>query len=266
MTTPEERLEQVYAAAAGIRRLEALMGVLRGPGGCPWDHDQTHQTLAKYLLEETYEVLDALDSGDVDQIEAELGDLLLQVVFHVQIARENGQFDLDSIAEREVTKMVERHPHVFAEAHAESADDVRDQWENRKRRDDPDRSIADGVPQAMPALNRAQTISARAASLGFDWNNIGEVWEKVNEELAEARDADKDELEEELGDLMFALVNVARHAGLDAEGALRNATRKFVSRFDAMEKPTKPRNSGESAASQWDSAWDRAKRLLKTKD
>jgi MazG family protein len=258
-----ERLAYVRAGARGIGQLRRLLEVLRAPGGCPWDREQTHRSLAPYLIEETYEVLDALDSGDRAGLRKELGDLLLQIVFHAQIAAENSEFDLDDIAQAEVDKMVERHPHVFGEEVATSAKDVLDKWEARKRSREPRQSLADGVPLALPALTRAQTLSARAAGLGFDWGTAAEVVDKIREEIAEIEphvDTGGDSLEEEIGDLLLATVNLARKSGLDAEAALRRATDKFVSRFDRMAKPAEGRLSSPEAATAWDRAWLAAKR------
>lgn len=262
---PAARRAALAAAAPGVARLRALLAILRGPGGCPWDQEQTHASLAPYLLEEAHEVIEAIDSGDPAHLCEELGDLLLQVVFHAQIAEESGHFDLDAIAEAEVAKMVERHPHVFADAQATSADDVRNQWEARKHARRPRNSIADGVPKSLSALVRAQTISARAASLGFDWLDVSELWPKLAEEQAELQAAiaeqDRDSCEEELGDLLFALVNLARHLGLDAESALRRATTKFAARFDRMQRPSDGSRRDTHTRAAWDRAWDEAKRL-----
>lgn len=262
---PRERWAAVEQAPRGVARLVALMQTLRAPDGCPWDREQSHRSLARYLIEECYELVDAIESGDDAALLGELGDVLLQVVFHAQIAREEGRFDLDDVAEAEVQKMHRRHPHVFAEARADSAEDVRRGWEQGKRRDTPDRGLADGVPRAMPALIRAQTISARAAGLGFDWLDLTELRPKLDEELAELdaelqRD-DRNRVEDELGDVLFVLVNLARKLDIDAEAALQRATDKFSARFDAMERPPQPRSTDPLSARAWDEAWTRAKRL-----
>lgn len=269
MSEGAERLRALREAPPGVARLVRLMAILRGPGGCPWDHDQTHASLRRYLIEEAAELIDAIDGGDDEAIAEELGDVLLQVVFHAQIGAESGRFDLDVVAEREVAKMVERHPHVFGEETAESAADVLGAWEKRKRARKPRTGIGEGVPRAMPALTRAQTISARAAGLGFDWTDVVELWPKIGEELGELKrhlDApgapDRDGIEDELGDVLFALVNLARQLDLDAEAALRRATDKFAARFDRMPHPAAPRRSGPEAAAAWDAAWTEAKRRL----
>ena len=259
----QDLLAAIQAAPRGIRQLEKLLEVLRGPGGCPWDREQTHRSLRQYLLEEAYEAVEAIDVGETQAMVEEMGDVLLQVVFHAQLGRERGEFDLDDIAQRETDKMIERHPHVFGELSADSADQVRDQWEYRKRAQKPKTGLADGVPRALSALTRAQTISARASSLGFDWTSVAEVLPKLAEELAEVKQTvsaqgdilDIDAFEDELGDLIFAAVNLARKAGVDAEAALRKATQKFVGRFDRMEKPAATRFDGPAAAAAWDAAW-----------
>lgn len=245
------------------------MAILRGPDGCPWDHKQTHASLCRYLVEESAELIDAIDGGDDDAIAEELGDVLLQVVFHAQIAAEAGRFDLDAVAEREVAKMVERHPHVFGDETAATAADVLGAWEKRKRARKPRTGIGDGVPRAMPALTRAQTMSARAAGLGFDWTGVEELLPKIDEELAELREqlsapagVHRDAVEDELGDVLFVLVNLARKLDLDAEAALRRATDKFAARFDAMPHPPSARAAGPAAAAAWDAAWAEAKRRL----
>lgn len=267
--TAKAQREALHAAPPGIQRLVKLLAILRGPGGCPWDQRQTHASLAPHLIEETYELVEALDGGEPDHIAEELGDVLLQVVFHAQLGAEAGRFDLDDVAQAEVDKMVARHPHVFADQHAETAEDVRRQWEARKRQDKPKESLASGVPAAMPGLTRAQTITARAADLGFDWRGLAEVFGKLDEELSELHactDAqgevpDPDRFEDELGDALFVLVNVARKAGLDAERALRRATDKFVTRFDRMEPQPEARWTSENRAADWDRAWEAAKHL-----
>lgn len=266
--SPQQLLATVLAEPAGVKRLVKLLQVLRGPGGCPWDREQTHQSLAQYLLEEAYEAVEAIDRGEQQALLEELGDVLLQVVFHAQLGQERGDFDLDQIAEQEVQKMIARHPHVFGDLTASSAGAVREQWENRKRQQKPRSSLADGVPKALAALTRAQTLTARASSLGFDWINIAEVLPKLNEELqelcatisSEGKILNIDDFEEELGDLIFAAVNLARKAGIDAEAALRKATQKFVDRFDRMQKPAGTRFDGPEATATWDAAWEQAKR------
>lgn len=232
--------------------LVALQQRLLAPGGCPWDRQQTHQTLRTYLLEETYEVLDALDSNDPKKLAEELGDLLLQILFHSELGRLAGTFDLGDVIESIYLKMVRRHPHVFGDAQASDAAAVLKNWEQIKAEErragsagvspassHAPASLMDGVPRAMPALMRAHQLTRRAANVGFDWASPEAVLEKVSEEVAELRaasPADRDHLEDEAGDLLFAAMNVARFLKLDPELALRRATEKFESRFRAVEQ------------------------------
>ena len=214
---------------------------------CPWDREQTHQTLVKYLIEESYELIDAvsrLQAGEPDwvgyaEIEDELGDVLLSVLFHAAIARENGAFDIDDAAEVMRQKLVRRHPHVFGEVELGSASDVKRNWDQIKdvERGDPRESNMDGVPTGMPAIHRASKIQNRAAKVGFDWSEAAEVIPKVREELEELEGVlgDREQAESEMGDVLFSVINLARHLGLDGEVALRKAIDRFETRFRAME-------------------------------
>ena len=224
--------------------LREVMAQLRAPepDGCPWDREQTHDTLRRYLLEETYEALDALDAGDEHALEEELGDLLLQIVFHAQIADERGTFNLGDVCAGISQKLIRRHPHVFGGQREQDASVVLRNWEQLKReeraqKDQAERSMLDGVPASMPALSYAQQVQDRAARIGFDWPNVDGVIEKVAEEAQElASAATLDARREELGDLLFVLVRLASWLRLDAEDALRAANRKFRSRFTIMER------------------------------
>lgn len=221
-----------------------LMARLRGEGGCPWDREQTRASLKPFLIEEAYEALEALEEGRPEAIMEELGDLLFQVVFHARLAQELGEFTMADLLERLVDKMVRRHPHVFGDTTVESARHALAQWEAIKRAegglDGKARSVLDGVPRSLPALLRAQRIQAKAARVGFDWPNTQAVWAKVREEIQEMDDAlargDRTRVEEELGDLLFSIVNMARHLDMDAEGSLRQAVEKFTRRFNEMER------------------------------
>ncbi|MCA9563401.1 MAG: nucleoside triphosphate pyrophosphohydrolase [Myxococcales bacterium] len=221
--------------------LQRIVAALRSPDGCPWDRKQTHATLKPYLIEEAYEVLDAIDAwvdGDGDDaLLEELGDLLFQVVIHAQLAQERHAFDLEGVAARIAQKMVDRHPHVFGGADVESDAEVALQWEALKRREGKGRF--DGIPSHLPALIAAQKTGSKAARVGFDWPDIHGVLAKVEEELeefaVEVELLDRAALQEEFGDLMFAMCNLARHCHIDAEDALRAATRKFQRRFAEME-------------------------------
>jgi MazG family protein len=224
-----------------FNRLVEIMARLRAPDGCPWDREQTQTSLKPYLIEEAYEVLEALESTDRSHLAEELGDLLLQVIFHAQIAGEVGEFTIADVLVRLVDKMVSRHPHVFGEASVTSAQEALSQWERLKRREAAAtgrrRSVLDGVPRALPALLRAQRLQSKASRIGFDWPDPAAAWAKVGEEVRETTAvlADSIRLGEELGDLLFSLVNVARLAGLDAEEVLGQASEKFRRRFTDME-------------------------------
>ncbi|MGO9640748.1 MAG: nucleoside triphosphate pyrophosphohydrolase [Candidatus Acidiferrales bacterium] len=253
----------------------ALQARLRAPGGCPWDREQTHESLRTYLVEETYEVLDALDSRDADEIAGELGDLLLQIVFHAGLGREAGRFDIGDVIERIHTKMVRRHPHVFGDAKAHTAGEVLKKWEQQKAEErvaqsgakEPARSasILDGVSSGLPGLVEAHQLSRRAANAGFDWVSAEGVLEKIQEEVEEIGetlpDADPARREEEIGDLLFTAVNLARFLGLDPEIALKRANRKFKSRFQAMEREaaTSGRALGDRSPAELDALWNAAK-------
>jgi tetrapyrrole methylase family protein/MazG family protein len=266
--------------------LVALQQKLLSPEGCPWDRVQTHQTLRTYLLEETYEVLDALDSGEPAKFAEELGDLLLQVVFHAELARAAGQFEIGDVIESIYQKLVRRHPHVFGDAQADSAAKVLKNWEQIKveeremqrqarggdgeARGDasaaPVASLLDGVPKTLPALLEAFQLTRRASRVGFDWDRIEGVLEKLSEEAAEVREAvaqaKPERTEEEVGDLLFAAANVARFLKIDPELALRKATRKFTARFQAMEQEAarSGRPLADSTPAELDALWEAVKR------
>jgi ATP diphosphatase len=256
----------------GIGRLLAIMASLRTPGtGCPWDLEQTFATIAPYTIEEAYEVADAIERNDLDALKDELGDLLLQVVFHARMAEEAGAFDFHAVAEAISAKMIRRHPHVFGSAGAETPGAVKRQWEDIKAEErraavDPAQgppSVLDGVPKAVPALMRAEKVQKRAARVGFDWRNADEVMAKIEEELLEVRAA-KTAMErtEEIGDLLFAVVNLARHSDIDAETALRDATAKFERRFRGVEGLCRERDLDVSTAglTTLESLWQETKR------
>jgi len=243
---------RVRRAGDLFEALVALQAYLRSPRGCPWDRKQTHESLRTYLLEETYEVLEALEAGEDRKLADELGDLLLQVVFHAQLAAEAGRFDIRDVIGRIHTKLVRRHPHVFGNVRAKTAGQVLKNWEQlkldeRRKQDSPDpadtrsqHSILDGIPKTLPALLEAYQLTRRASRVGFDWDEIEGLLEKLKEETAELRvtlaQADRARLEEEVGDLLFVAVNVARFLGADPEIALKKANRKFQARFKTMEQ------------------------------
>jgi MazG family protein len=260
--------------------LVALQARLRAPNGCPWDREQTHDSLRTYLVEETYEVLDALESRDWNEFAGELGDLLLQVVFHSALAAEEGRFDISDVIERIHNKMVSRHPHVFGEVKARTSAQVLKNWEQIKAEERraakkapgdaqaeaaAPPSVLDGVPRTVPALLEAHQLTRRAANVGFDWKDIEGIFEKLAEETRELREAvaskDRSHYEEEVGDLLFVGVNLARFLGLDAEIALKRSNRKFNQRFRQMERSAT--GSGKQlsslSADELETLWNEAK-------
>ncbi len=225
-----------------FEQLLTVMARLRGEGGCPWDLEQTRQSLTPFLIEEAHEVLEAIETGSPPELMEELGDVLFQVAFHSQLAQERGEFTMTDLLAALIDKMVRRHPHVFGNATVTTASEALAQWEHLKqaeRSTEASPSLLDGIPRSLPALLRAHRVQSKASRVGFDWKKPEEAWEKVREEIDEVerslQSGERAEIEEECGDLMFALVNVARLLGFDAEVCLHRATRKFQVRFTAME-------------------------------
>jgi MazG family protein len=256
--------------------LVSLQGRLRAPGGCPWDRRQTHETLRTYLLEEAYEVLEAIDKADPRELSEELGDLLLQVLFHAELAREAGRFDISSVIRSIHDKLVRRHPHVFGDVKADTPEQVVQNWELLKAEERRGRSKAaakdqispsalDGIPRTLPALLEALQLTRRAARVGFDWQNVEGIFDKLDEEVTELRAALREggasRAEEEVGDLLFVIVNLARHLKIDPEVALTHANRKFKARFQDME--TAARNEalrlGDMSQEELEALWEAAK-------
>ena len=225
---------------ASLHDLTDLMAALRNPqSGCPWDIRQTHQSISAYTLEETYELLHAIESGDSDHLREELGDLLFHIVFHARIAQENQQFDINDVIEGIVDKMTRRHPHVFEPDRDNQMDDdaLKAQWEQQKSTDKKtSKRVLDEVAQKLPAMMRAQKLQNVAAEYAFDWPDVAPVLDKIEEEIAEIREAihggEPSHIQDELGDLLFACVNLARHLNIEAESALRQSNEKFIRRFD----------------------------------
>jgi nucleoside triphosphate diphosphatase len=261
---------------ADIQKLVDLVARLRGENGCPWDREQTRETLKPMLIEEAYEVLDALDGASPAELKEELGDLLFQVVFHAQIAQEKGEFRLADIIDRLHEKMVRRHPHVFGGADLRTADDVLRNWEDIKAAErgtssasspDSGRSLLDGIPSRLPALHQAYQMTAKASRVGFDWPDLEAILEKLKEETAETLEAhaakDQSRLVDEAGDLLFVAVNVARFLGVDPETALRRSNRKFERRFRYVEAKIKGqgRELKDASLAEMDALWDEAKKL-----
>lgn len=252
-------------ALGSFDSLVRIVARLRGPDGCPWDREQTHESLKPYVVEEAYEVVEAIDQQNPVTLSDELGDLLLQVLLHAQVADEAGEFDIGDVIGSIAAKMVRRHPHVFGDVSVQGARDVLVNWEAIKRAErgqGEKRGMFSGIPRHMPALQAAQEVQGRAARVGFDWKDTQAVLDKVSEEMDElAHASSAAELQAEMGDLLFAMVNVARHLGVNAEMALRAANRKFVERFIRMEEMA--REQGVEFASleleQQDALWNRVK-------
>ncbi len=251
------------AAAAGLLQLMGVMDRLRAPEGCPWDREQTPRSLIPYLLEETYEVIESIEEDDAAKLQEELGDLLLHIVFQAEMAEEQERFNLADVLTTVCSKLVRRHPHVFGDAGADSAFHAKQHWEAAKQQEKGRTSRLDGVPRSLPALTRARRIQEKAAYVGFDWPSIEPVWDKVHEEIDELRTAcaagESDDIEEELGDALFSLVNLGRFLGLNSEGALRRAIGKFEYRFQHIEATLKAagKTPEEATLEEMDTIWDR---------
>lgn len=254
-----------------IDRLLGVMAALRDPkGGCPWDLKQTFNSIVPYTLEEAYEVADTIERGDYDHLKEELGDLLFQVVFYARLAEEEGRFDFSDISDGMADKLIKRHPHVFDNDHdAIEESQIKAKWELTKAKERQEKGqsgvLAD-IPIGLPALTRAQKLSKRASSVGFDWPDSEGVWAKLAEESEELKQAianqDPENIEEELGDMMFVMVNLSRHLGVDAETALRKSSRKFEQRFAHVEQRVEScqKDWSEASLSQLDGYWREAKK------
>jgi MazG family protein len=261
-----------------FEKLVEIMSTLRGPNGCPWDKEQDCNSLKPMLVEEVYEVLEAIDLKDFDSVAEELGDLLLHIVFQAQLGKEQGTFDVNTVIEKICDKLVRRHPHVFGSESAGSAAEVIKNWETIKaqekaeklnRRTPEQRSLLEGIPSKLPAIHEAHQISARAARVGFDWPHIEGIFEKLQEEIRElkeviAKDAnnpERDRLEDEIGDLLFVIVNIARYLKIDSETALKRANRKFKSRFQYMEGELarQGKTIEQTNLDEMEALWQRAK-------
>jgi tetrapyrrole methylase family protein/MazG family protein len=250
-----------------ISRLLKIMARLRGPGGCPWDREQTHQSIRHNLIEECYEAIEALDEGKMDAFKDELGDLLLQVVFHAQMASEAGTFDFDAVAKSISDKLVHRHPHVFGSAQARNSAEVLQQWEAIKKSEKKSTSIVhlEDLPKHLPALLKADKVQRKVARVGFDWKHVNDVVAKVEEEVRELKGAmasrSRKQFEEEVGDLLFAVVNLARFENLQAEELLNRSIAKFVNRFQQIEKAVHAsgRRLEDCTLEELDALWESAK-------
>lgn len=264
--------ERPRNAGEAFAELVRIMARLRAPGGCPWDREQTHESIKPYLIEEAYEVIEAIDSGDAIELKKELGDLLLQVVFHAQMAEEAGRFDVAQVAEAICAKLIHRHPHVFADTKVADAAEVLQNWSRIKaaeRRDSDDRSAIAGVPRGMPALLRAARLGEKAGNVGFDWTRAEDVLLKVREEVEELEEALRAgrtaEIEAELGDLLFALTSFARHTGVEPEAALAKAADRFSARFRKLEAGfhAEGRDLHDVSADELEAAWQQVKQQLR---
>lgn len=253
-----------------IQPLVDVMRTLREPDGCPWDREQTHASIRSNMIEEVYEYLEAVDAGDIDGMREELGDVLMQIVFHARMAEEAGKFDLQDVIDEVVDKLIRRHPHVFGETHVDNSDDVLRNWEAIKKLEKTERKhILDGVSQGLPALLRAYKMQGKTAKVGFDWPDSAGVWNKVQEELAELQEAliggDREAAEAELGDVLFAIVNYARHFKIEPETALNGTNNRFAKRFGHVE--TCVAASGKSwtdfTLDELDKFWNEAKQAEK---
>jgi tetrapyrrole methylase family protein / MazG family protein len=259
--------EPKLSPAEGFAKLVEIMARLRAPGGCPWDREQTFDTIKPYLLEESYEVMDAIDARDWAGLAEELGDLMLQPVFFAQMAAEEGKFDIADSLEAITSKLIRRHPHVFGDGDAKTSDDVLKRWDEIKAEEKPKpKGLLAGVPRSVPALVEAQQIAKKAAGAGFDWDNIGQVFDKLREELDEldrARQAGPQEaIEDEVGDLFFVLVNIARFLKVDPEQALRKTNTKFRKRFAHVEQGVEAQGKTlrEAGITEMERLWQEAKR------
>jgi tetrapyrrole methylase family protein/MazG family protein len=245
----EDDLEHVPAGPVPSSRqgrrlldLVRVMARLRGPDGCPWDREQDHRSLARHLLEETHEALDAIDAGDRDRLREELGDVLLQVVFHAQMASDDGAWDVDDVAEGIVRKLIRRHPHVFGEVEVSGADEVLANWERIKVQEKGEHELEHEIPERLPALARAAKVQRRAGGRGFEWRSVASAIEALREEVDElATHTDADNAEEEVGDVLFATVAVARRLGVDPESALRRTVRGFSKRYERFSELVRER-------------------------
>lgn len=264
------------AAAQEFEGLCRIVARLRAPGGCPWDREQTNESILPQLIEEAYELLGAVRAGDLDNFREELGDLLLHIVMHAEMTREAGQFDITDVVKEVAEKLIRRHPHVFGDSHAPDSGAVVSQWERIKHQEkNPDSHFLADLPDALPALVRAQKAQKKVARVNFDWNDLNDVVAKIDEELAETKHAIKQngvsqssaEVEDEIGDLLFAVVNLARKCHIDAESALQKATDKFRVRFNRVEDELRVRGKklGDADLDEMDEIWQDVKKTRESK-
>jgi tetrapyrrole methylase family protein/MazG family protein len=247
-----------------FERLASIMRRLRGPGGCPWDREQTYGDINPYMLEEVHEVMEAIDKGDMDALREELGDLLLHIFFHAELAREEGKFDIYDVVHGICEKIIHRHPHVFSGASISDSEAVVRRWEEIKK-DEGKESVFDGMPDSLPALLKAYRIGEKVHRVGFDWKDLDGILGKLSEEIRELdmarRRGDKEEVEREYGDLLFTIANIGRFLKVNPEEALRKSSNRFIKRFQRMERLAKDEGLDERRLSdeEWDRLWERAK-------
>ena len=255
-------LNQHKSIEDSLSQLIEIVEKLRAPGGCPWDRDQTQASLLPYFLEEIYEVIESVEEGNMELLKEELGDILLHVVFQASIGKENEDFTLQDSLNYVNEKLIRRHPHVFADAKAEGPFHAKQNWEAAKHDEKKRESRLDGVPGTLPALTRSQRLQEKASYAGFDWKKVEQVWEKVHEEIGELKEAEEkgitEQIEEEIGDTLFSIVNLSRFLGISAETALRKTNRKFTSRFAQVEKELKKRGKKveDSSLEEMDEIWN----------
>ncbi len=251
-----------------LERLIDIMKLLRSPDGCPWDREQTHESLKRYLIEETYEYLEAVDEDDKRHMCEELGDVLLQVVFHAQIAGENGDFNIEDVINGICDKMIHRHPHVFGDVSAETSGQVLKNWEEIKKKEkgiEDQTSVLQGVPKNLPALMRSHKVQQKAAQVGFDWSDTKDVFAKIREEIdeleAEYNKADRDGIADEFGDVLFSVVNLSRFLKVHPELSLTQATNKFIGRFEYIEKAAagQGKKLNDMSLDEMEALWEEAK-------
>jgi len=270
-TAMAESPESLNFQPSAFNKLCEIVAKLRAPGGCPWDREQTHESLLPQLIEEAYEVAGAVRAKDDANFREELGDLLLLIVMHAEIAQETGRFEIDNVIDDVTEKLIRRHPHVFGTSDARDSGAVLKQWESIKRAEKTSKHYLDGLPTALPALMRAQKAQSKVARVNFDWSEPGEVIAKVEEELSETKQAialqDGEAMENEIGDLLFAVVNLARKCKLDAESALQTATDKFVARFNRLEDALRAQGKrlGDVDLAELDAIWKQIKEMTKSK-
>lgn len=256
-----------------IEDLLQIMSILRAPGGCPWDAEQTHESIKSNFIEETYEVIEAINKNDKELLQEELGDVLLQVVFHSEMEKEKGSFTFDDVADGICKKLIERHPHVFSTVKVDSVDEVLTNWDNIKRKSKAQKTQGSSmlkIPKELPALMRAQKIQSKAKKAGFDWDDMSGALDALESEIKELKQAielkDENAIEDEMGDVLFSCVNVSRFIDVDSEEALTRSNEKFISRYLLVEKMAEERgiNMKETPIDQLDKLWDEAKQNLKS--